>query len=256
MTDPVPPAAAPVLLVTGASRGIGAACAVRAAHAGWDVAVNYTRDARAAQQVAEQVRAAGRRALVVQADVGRAQDIAALFAAVDAGLGRVSGLVNNAGVVDVAQRVDEMSPERLQRMWAINLSGSFLCAREALLRMSTRHGGAGGSIVNLSSAAARLGSPGQYVDYAASKAAIDTFTLGLAREVATEGVRVNAVRPGIIDTDIHASGGQPDRAAQMAPQVPMRRAGTAEEVAAAIVWLLSPQASYVTGTVLDVTGGR
>jgi len=251
-----PGSPAPVLLVTGASRGIGAACAVRAARAGWDVAVNYHRDAPAAERVAAQVRAAGRRALVVQADVGRVQDIPALFAAVDAGLGRVSGLVNNAGVVDVAQRVDEMSAERLQRMWAINLTGSFLCAREALQRMSTRHGGAGGAIVNLSSAAARLGSPGQYVDYAASKAAIDTFTLGLAREVAAEGVRVNGVRPGIIDTDIHASGGEPDRAARLAPQVPMRRAGSADEVAAAIVWLLSAEASYVTGTVMDVSGGR
>jgi NAD(P)-dependent dehydrogenase (short-subunit alcohol dehydrogenase family) len=171
-------------------------------------------------------------------------------------LGRVTGLVNNAGIVDLPARVDEMSLQRLQRMWAINITGSFLCAREALRRMSTRHGGAGGSIVNLSSAAAKLGAPGQYVDYAASKGAIDTFTLGLAREVATEGVRVNAVRPGIIDTDIHASGGQPDRAARMAPLVPMQRAGSADEVAAAVVWLLSEQASYVTGTVVDVSGGR
>jgi NAD(P)-dependent dehydrogenase (short-subunit alcohol dehydrogenase family) len=247
---------APVLLVTGGSRGIGAAVARQAAQAGFDVAVNCVRDVAAAEAVAADVRALGRRALVVPGDVGSEADVRAMFAAVDAGLGRLAALVNNAGVVDVAARVDEMSLARLERMWRINLTGSFLCAREALRRMSTRHGGAGGSIVNLSSAAAKLGSPGQYVDYAASKAAIDIFTLGLAREVATEGVRVNAVRPGIIDTDIHASGGQPDRAAQMAPQVPMRRAGSADEVAAAVVWLLSGQASYVTGTVVDVTGGR
>ena len=245
-----------IVLITGGSRGIGAATAVRAAHAGWDVAINYTRDEAAAQRVAQAVRDAGRRALVVQADVAEEADVLRLFAEVDAQLGTLSGLVNNAGVVDVAARVDEMTVDRLQRMWAINLTGSFVCAREAVRRMSTRHGGAGGAIVNLSSAAARLGAPGQYADYAASKGAIDTFTLGLAREVATEGIRVNAVRPGIIDTDIHASGGQPDRAAQMAPQVPMKRAGTAEEVAQAIVWLLSDAASYATGTVIDVTGGR
>ena len=250
------PAASKILLVTGGSRGIGAATALRAARAGWDVAVNYTRDAVAAQAVAEGVRAAGRRALVVQADVAEESEVLAMFAAVDQGLGRLTGLVNNAGVVDLPARVDEMSVARLQRMWAINLTGSFVCAREALRRMSRRHGGPGGAIVNLSSAAARLGSPAQYVDYAASKAGIDIFTLGLAREVATEGVRVNAVRPGIIDTDIHASGGLPDRARQMAPQVPMQRAGSADEVAAAIVWLLSDDASYTTGTVVDVTGGR
>jgi NAD(P)-dependent dehydrogenase (short-subunit alcohol dehydrogenase family) len=164
--------------------------------------------------------------------------------------------VNNAGVVDMPQRVEDMSVARLQRMWAINLTGSFVCAREAVRRMSRRHGGTGGVIVNLSSAAARLGAPGQYVDYAASKGAIDTFTVGLAKEVATEGVRVNAVRPGIIDTDIHASGGLPDRVAQMAPLVPMQRGGSAEEVASAVVWLLSEEASYITGTTLDVTGGR
>jgi NAD(P)-dependent dehydrogenase (short-subunit alcohol dehydrogenase family) len=175
---------------------------------------------------------------------------------VDAELGSLRGLVNNAGVVDIAQRVDEMSLARWQRMFAINVQGTFLCTREALRRMSTQHGGAGGSIVNLSSAAARLSSAGQYVDYAAAKAAIDTFTLGVAGEVAREGVRVNAVRPGIIDTYIHASGGQPDRVQRMAPQVPMQRAGTAEEVAQAVVWLLSEQASYTTGSVLDVAGGR
>ena len=246
----------PSLLITGGSRGIGAATAVLAARQGWDVAINYTRDAVAAERVAEQVRAAGRRALVLQADVADEPAVLAMFAAVDQAFGPLRGLVNNAGVVDQPARVDQMSLQRLQRMFAINLGGSFLCAREAIKRMSTRHGGTGGVIVNLSSAAARLGSPGQYVDYAAAKAGIDTFTLGLAREVATEGIRVNAVRPGIIDTEIHASGGLPDRARQTAPMVPMQRAGTADEVAQAVVWLLSDASSYSTGAVLDVTGGR
>ena len=244
------------LLITGGSRGIGAATAVLAARRGWDVAINYTRDADAAERVAAQVRAVGRRALVIQADVAEEPEVLAMFAAVDREFGRLSGLVNNAGVVDMPARVDEMSLQRLQRMFAINLTGSFLCAREAVRRMSTKHGGAGGAIVNLSSAASKLGSPGQYVDYAASKAGVDLMTLGLAREVATEGIRVDAVRPGIIDTEIHASGGLPDRARQVAPQVPMQRAGSADEVAQAIVWLLSDEASYTTGAVLDVTGGR
>ena len=246
----------PSLLITGGSRGIGAATAVLAARRGWDVAINYTRDADAAERVAAQVRAVGRRALVIQADVAEEPEVLAMFAAVDREFGRLSGLVNNAGVVDMPARVDEMSLQRLQRMFAINLTGSFLCAREAVRRMSTKRGGAGGAIVNLSSAASKLGSPGQYVDYAASKAGVDLMTLGLAREVATEGIRVNAVRPGIIDTEIHASGGLPDRARQVAPQVPMQRAGSADEVAQAIVWLLSDDASYTTGAVLDVTGGR
>jgi len=246
----------PVVLITGASRGIGAACALRCAEAGWDVAVNYTRDAAAAEAVAAQVRAAGRRALVLQADVAVEAEVLAMFAALDREFGPLAGLVNNAGVVDVAARVDEMYAARLQRMFAINVFGSFYCAREALRRMSTKHGGRGGAIVNMSSAAARLGGPGQYVDYAAAKGAIDTFTLGLAREVAAEGVRVNAVRPGIIETDIHASGGQPDRARQLAPLVPMQRAGSADEVARAVVWLLSDEASYATGTFIDVAGGR
>lgn len=245
-----------ILLVTGGSRGIGAAVARRAAAAGWDVAINFTRDAAAAESVAADVRQVGRRALTVQADVADEAAVVAMFQAVDRELGPLRGLVNNAGVVDRAQRVDEMSAQRLHRMMATNVTGSFLCAREALRRMSQRHGGLGGAIVNLSSAASRLGSPGQYVDYAASKAAIDTFTLGLAREVAAEGVRVNAVSPGIIDTDIHASGGEPDRATRLAPQVPMGRAGTANEVAAAIVWLLSEEASYCTGAVMNVSGGR
>jgi len=245
-----------ILLVTGGSRGIGAATACLAAQRGWDVAVNFTRDAAAAQSVVDQVRAAGRRGIAVQADVADEAAVVAMFDVVDRELGPLAGLVNNAGIVDVASRVDAMDAARLQRMFAVNVIGSMLCAREAVRRMSTRAGGAGGGIVNLSSAAARLGAPGQYVDYAAAKAAIDIFTLGLAREVAAEGIRVNAVRPGIIDTDIHASGGQPDRARQMAQAVPMQRAGTTEEVAAAIVWLLSEDAGYTTGAVLDVTGGR
>jgi len=245
-----------ILLVTGGSRGIGAACCLQAAAAGYDVAVNYARDAAAADRVAAAVRAAGRRAITVAADVAHEDQVLAMFERVDAELGRLTGLVNNAGIVDVPARVDDMSVQRLRRMFDTNILGSVLCAREAVRRMSTRHGGSGGSIVNLSSAASRLGSPAQYVDYAASKGAIDTFTLGLGREVAAEGVRVNAVRPGIIDTDIHASGGLPDRARELAPQVPMKRAGSADEVAAAVLWLLSDAASYTTGAVIDVTGGR
>ena len=244
------------LLITGASRGIGAATARLAAARGWDVAINYTQDATAAQAVAADVRAAGRRALVRKGDVGVEADGVALFTAIDREWGPLGGLVNNAGVVDVAARVDEMSGARLQRMFSINVLGTMWAAREAVRRMSKRHGGAGGVIVNLSSAAAKLGSPGQYVDYATAKGAVDAFTLGLAREVAAEGIRVNAVRPGIIETDIHASGGQPGRAAQLAPSVPMQRSGSAEEVAQAIVWLLSADSSYTTGSVVDVTGGR
>ena len=244
------------VLVTGASRGIGAAAALACARQGWDVAVNCARDTAAAEAVAAQIRALGRRAIVIQADVADEAAVLAMYARVDAELGPLHGLVNNAGVIDVKARVQDMSVARLQRMFGINVVGNIVCAREALRRMSTAQGGQGGSIVNLSSVAAKLGAPGWYVDYAASKGAIDSFTIGLAREVATEGVRVNAVRPGIIDTDIHASGGQPNRAHESAALIPMQRPGTSDEVAAAIVWLLSEEARYVTGTILDVSGGR
>jgi len=246
----------PVLLITGASRGIGAATARRAAAAGWDVAINYARDAAAAEGVAAEVRALGRRALAVAADVADEAAVLALFARVDAELGPLGGLVNNAGIVDMKARLDEMDVARWQRMWAVNLTGSLLCAREAVRRMSTRHGGAGGAIVNLGSAAARLGSPGLYIDYAMSKGAIDTFTHGLALEVAAEGIRVNAVRPGMIDTDIHAASGDRNRPHAAAQLIPMQRPGTADEIAAAVVWLLSADASYTTGAILDVSGGR
>jgi len=244
------------VLVTGASRGIGAATAWRCAQAGWSVAVNYANDGAAAERVVERILATGGRALALRADVSDEAQVLTMFDAIDRELPPLGGLVNNAGVVDLPGRVDTMSMDRLRRMFGINVYGSFLCAREAILRLSTRHGGRGGAIVNLSSAAARLGAPGQYVDYAAAKGAIDVFTLGLAKEVAVEGIRVNAVRPGIIETDIHAAGGDPDRARKMAPVVPMQRAGSADEVAEAIVWLLSDASSYTTGAVLDVTGGR
>jgi NAD(P)-dependent dehydrogenase (short-subunit alcohol dehydrogenase family) len=245
-----------VVLITGASRGIGAATALLAARQGYAVAVNYTANSLAADEVVRQIRQAGGQAMTVQADVAVEAQVMAMFEKVDAKFGRLSALVNNAGVVDQTTRVEAITLQRLQRMFEVNVFGAFLCAREAVKRMSTRHGGSGGAIVNVSSAAARLGSPGQYVDYAAAKGAIDTFTLGLAREVAAEGIRVNAVRPGIIDTDIHASGGLPDRVRDLAPQVPMQRAGSAEEVAASIVWLLGDGASYTTGALLDVAGGR
>ena len=246
----------PVLLVTGGSRGIGAATALLAAERGYVVAVNYTHNSLAADEVVRHIRAMGGQAIAVQADVSVEAQVLSMFKRIDAKLGPLSALVNNAGVVATACRVDQVTTERLRRLFDTNVLGSFLCAREAILRMSTRHGGAGGSIVNVSSVAARLGGAGQYVDYAATKGAMDTFTVGLAQEVAAEGIRVNAVRPGIIDTDIHASGGQPERARQMAATVPLQRAGTAQEVAQSILWLLSEQASYTTGTLIDVAGGR
>jgi NAD(P)-dependent dehydrogenase (short-subunit alcohol dehydrogenase family) len=246
----------PILLVTGGSRGIGAATALLAARQGWAVAVNYASNEAAAQEVVRSIEAAGGKALAVQADVADEAQVLAMFEQVDRRLGRLAGLVNNAGVVDVSARVEDMSLARWKRMFDINVIGSFLCAREAVRRMSTRRGGQGGAIVNVSSAASRLGSPGQYVDYAAAKGAIDAFTIGLAKEVGGDGIRVNAVRPGLIETDIHASGGLPDRVRELKHQVPMQRGGTADEVAQAIVWLLSPQSSYTTMSLVEVSGGR
>ena len=239
-----------VMIVTGGSRGIGAATARLAAKRGYKVCVNYVRDRSAGESLAREIGG-----IAVGADVAKEEDVLRLFREADK-LGKLSVLVNNAGVVDVAARVDEMSLARLERMFAINITGAFLCAREAVKRMSTKHGGAGGSIINLSSVAARIGAPGMYVDYAAAKGAIDVFTMGLAKEVAAEGIRVNAVRPGLIETDIHASGGIPDRVERLKHLVPMQRGGSAEEVAHAIVWLLSPQASYTTMSLVDVSGGR
>jgi NAD(P)-dependent dehydrogenase (short-subunit alcohol dehydrogenase family) len=245
-----------VALITGGSRGIGAATAVLAASQGWAVAVNYLANQAAAEAVVQQIRAQGGQAIAVQGDVAHEEQVLAMFAAVDAQLGRLTALVNNAGVVDVTARVDEMGVARLRRMFETNVIGAIVCAREAVRRMSTRHGGSGGSIVNVSSAASRLGSAHQYVDYAASKGAIDSFTIGLAREVAAEGIRVNAVRPGLIETEIHASGGLPDRVQDLAHQVPMQRGGTADEVAQAIVWLMSDASPYTTMSLLDVSGAR
>ena len=246
----------PVVLVTGGGRGIGAATARLAAARGYAVCVNYLRDQDAAESLVTSIRDSGGTALAVQADVSVEADVVRLFAAVDAGLGRLTALVNNAARLETQTRLDSIDAARLTRMFAVNSIGPMLCAREAVYRMSTRRGGTGGAIVNLSSGAALYGSPGEYVDYAASKGAVETFTVGLAKETAEEGIRVNGVRPGFIYTTLHASGGEPQRVDRVKTMVPMQRGGQPEEVAAAILWLLSDEASYVTGTILDVSGGR
>ena len=246
----------PVILITGGSRGIGAATARLAAAQGYDVAFSYVASQAAAASVAADIETSGRRALPVQADGGDAEQIAALFAAVDRAFGRIDVLVNNAAMLGRQSRLDEIDAERMRRIFAVNAIGPMLCAQQAVKRMSTRHRGTGGAIVNVSSASARLGSPSEYVDYAASKGALETFTTGLAKEVATEGIRVNAVRPGHIYTEMHASGGEPDRVDRVKASVPMGRGGQPEQVARAILWLAGPEASFVTGTFLDVTGGK
>ena len=244
-----------VAIVTGGSRGIGRATSLAAAKRGYKVVVGYASNKAAADEVVAKIESSNGKAVAIKCDVGNEADILALFKAADQ-FGSLAALVNNAGIVGVTSRVDDMSAERIQRMMAVNVTGSILCAREAVKRMSTRHGGKGGVIVNLSSVAAKLGSPNTYVDYAASKGAIDSFTVGLGHEVAGEGIRVAAIRPGLIDTEIHASGGEPDRAHRLSHMVPMKRFGTAEEIANAIVWLMSDDASYVTCAILDVSGGR
>lgn len=244
-----------VLLVTGSSRGIGAATAQLAAKRGYAVCLNYRSNKKAAEQVITQIEEAGGKAIAVAADVASESDILRLFETVDAELGTLSALVNNAGILEKQMRLEDMDVTRLNRIFATNITGSFLCAREAVKRMSTKNGGAGGAIVNVSSMAAVLGSPGEYIDYAASKGAVDTLTVGLAKEVAKEGVRVNGVRPGLIYTEMHADGGEPERVDRLKANIPMGRGGTAEEVANAIMWLLSDEASFATGTFIDVTGG-
>ena len=244
-----------VAIITGGSRGIGRATALAAALRGFRVCIGYVSNEAAAKDVVSAIEARNGKAMAVKCDVGSESDILALFKAAD-DFGTLGALVNNAGIVGTTSRVEDMPAERIQRMMAVNVTGSILCAREAVKRMSTRHGGKGGVIVNLSSVAAKLGSPGVYVDYATSKGAIDSFTIGLGLEVAGEGIRVAAIRPGLIDTEIHASGGDPDRAHRLSSTVPMKRIGTADEIANAIVWLMSDDASYVTGAILDVTGGR
>ncbi|MDF2366495.1 SDR family oxidoreductase [Sneathiella sp.] len=244
------------IIVTGASRGIGRAIALGAATEGYQVCVNYAHNAEAAREVISLIEAAGGTAIAVQADMTKEADILLMFETVDQELAPLGALVNNAGIVDKAAKVSEMSLERLERMFTTNITGPFLCAREAVKRLSTAHGGKGGGIVNISSVTAKLGSPNEYVDYAASKAAIDAMTMGLAKEVAAEGVRVNAVRPGVVYTDIHASGGEPNRVDRVKSMVPMQRGGEAAEIADATLWLLSDKSSYVTGSLIDVSGGR
>lgn len=244
------------ILITGGGRGIGAACARLAAQRGYAVAINYQSNSAAADAVAAEIRAGGGRAITITADVSDEAAVERMFVRVDEEFGHLDALVNNAGIVDRAARVEDMTAARIDRMMRVNVTGAFLCAREAVRRMSKARGGQGGAIVNISSKAALLGSPNSYVDYAASKAAVETLTIGLAAETARDGIRVNALRPGLIDTEIHAVMGIPDRVARMGPSIPMGRAGTPEEVAQGVLWLLSDEAAYVTGTFLDVTGGR
>ncbi len=244
------------ILVTGGSRGIGAACVKLLARDGYDVVINYARSSAAADALAGDITAMGRSCMAIRADVGSESEVEAMFQQIDRAMPPLAGLVNNAGILFEKAQLREFDAHRINETLRVNVTGSFLCAREAVRRMSTAHGGKGGAIVNLSSAAARIGSPNEFIDYAASKGAIDAMTLGLSKEVAGEGIRVNAVRPGLIHTGIHASSGQPDRVERLQGQVPMGRGGTAEEVAESVVWLLSPAASYVTGVLLDVTGGR
>ena len=245
-----------VLIVTGGSRGIGAATAMIAGRSGYSVCVNFLKNKVAAKQIVEKINADGGQAIAVGADISKEEEVLELFSTVDDRLGKISALVNNAGILESQMRIEDMDSKRLNRVFLTNITGSILCAREAVKRMSIKNGGNGGTIVNLSSAAARLGSPGEYIDYAASKGAIDTFTRGLAQEVAEEGIRVNAVRPGVIETDIHASGGEPGRVERIKDTIPLKRGGKPEEVARAIMWLLSSESSYTTGSLLEVSGGR
>ena len=245
-----------VLIVTGGSRGIGAATARIAGRRGYAVCVNFLKNKVAAKQIVDKINADGGQAIAVGADISKEEEVLELFSTVDDRLGKISALVNNAGILESQMRIEDMDSKRLNRVFLTNITGSILCAREAVKRMSIKNGGNGGTIVNLSSAAARLGSPGEYIDYAASKGAIDTFTRGLAQEVAEDGIRVNAVRPGVIETDIHASGGEPGRVERIKDTIPLKRGGQPEEVAKAIMWLLSSESSYTTGALLEVSGGR